>query len=1086
MLKETKHQEKRNVNRKEDIKISENRSFKLAVTDKISGGENIEIGFNGKTIEFRVLCTLLVGCMGNGSPDIKHFVESILPLALNGMFAKTRSDVAVSSIRYLAMMSPEIVLPAVLDRIIQFEENEEIVYTALDTLVEPHRLIQSFRTLSCVAVSLIRDKNEANLRRHVVRLMNSILPGMDPNDVVKTMLTLQILSLFTLLVPIVDCSSAIEQVKDLTQEESELCSSTAMFENYVNLYMDKVFAIIETFSGSGGAAGAISRRRGSSVKFNAEENSIKGGLYASFRSLLGNCSTEIYDIVVNRLYNFLSSTILEGKITAEILGELCFSAVRTNPRRSFGKFLSLFIKRISAIIEDEHFNPKDEDLNILWYLTMVTQIVRCEGTVLVNHKQDLLKLVNLLWPLTSKEIYTKFSTMLENICISLSFIYICDYESNRRNIDSAADVYLPIRHWGESCELKDYKPTWHIPNDDEIQFVKEILKLYVFDELTRLENPEILKKDEIHKALRCISCCISGASCLLPVLEGQILPPIESHVPLAKFTYPIAPHTVTDLSFDGKNIRNYCYEKLHALIEFLLGERADETKCLPLICTIFYNILFLRGLTKSKYDNQVRALSYTKTYALDSIMGKKSSPKCLLSEYVIIEHHKRLVEKNFHALTDTHLAIIRDIFKLSTSKYSEVRKSAQMVFDSFTSVFTFSYRFVLDEILTLLQNKPEITHEQFKGTLYLLIGSSARRSLLVRHHWATLIKIWPAVIKAQHSEKPSIIQLLDSIQNLVVENLQSFQIKLTFNENCTKIAKGFWKRGIEPSWSILDDEDLKLALREEEERNCKQERHWRHLDMAQSFLSLLVRYDQEYPSESIQAFVRLLVDDSIKTRRISVALLAANLKNNRPKHKISTRIKTEDLFAKLNLPTKPLISSQIPNCRQKIKWGLRKDNEFLIYDQNSAPRTKEKWDSCTFIEKTHVGFYCWPDEVKVSPSFKDEDFNYEIVEKDETGLLKAFKDQNFVEKFSALMSVESEKEDTNIEQFNSSVYMFFQKGSKGYLEVRCYIMEYSHTSDSQVSDYQVNEFLIERFACEQCPIMQIPKSANSKLGYSKR
>lgn len=72
-----------------------------------------------------------------------------------------------------------------------------------------------------------------------------------------------------------------------------------MFDTYVNVYMDKLFAITEAISGTGGAAGAISRRRGSTVKFNIEEQTFRNGLYASFRSLLSNCSTEIYDVSCN-------------------------------------------------------------------------------------------------------------------------------------------------------------------------------------------------------------------------------------------------------------------------------------------------------------------------------------------------------------------------------------------------------------------------------------------------------------------------------------------------------------------------------------------------------------------------------------------------------------------------------------------------------------------------------------------------------------------------------------------------------------------------------------------------------------------
>lgn len=42
--------------------------------------------------------------------------------------------------------------------------------------------------------------------------------------------------------------------------------------------------------------------------------------------------------------------------------------------------------------------------------------------------------------------------------------------------------------------MKNLQIKWHIPNEDEIKFVKEIHQLYVIDQLKKLENPENLKK----------------------------------------------------------------------------------------------------------------------------------------------------------------------------------------------------------------------------------------------------------------------------------------------------------------------------------------------------------------------------------------------------------------------------------------------------------------------------------------------------------------------------------------------------------------------------------------------------------------
>lgn len=43
-----------------------------------------------------------------------------------------------------------------------------------------------------------------------------------------------------------------------------------------------------------------------------------------------------------------------------------------------------------------------------------------------------------------------------------------------------------------------------------------------------------------------------------------------------------------------------------------------------------------------------------------------------------------------------------------------------------------------------------------------------------------------------------------------------------------------------------------------------------------------------------------------------------------------------------------------------ITAGDRPDNQWLQYNSSNLPRTQQDWDSCTFVEKTHWGYYCWP------------------------------------------------------------------------------------------------------------------------------
>ena len=64
------------------------------------------------------------------------------------------------------------------------------------------------------------------------------------------------------------------------------------------------------------------------------------------------------------------------------------------------------------------------------------------------------------------------------------------------------------------------------------------------------------------------------------------------------------------------------------------------------------------------------------------------------------------------------------------------------------------------------------------GCLYLLLGRQSK-SLMVRRDWESLIQLWPAVVATRHSEKPSIIQLMNAISDAVLYHMELFAIHQT-------------------------------------------------------------------------------------------------------------------------------------------------------------------------------------------------------------------------------------------------------------------------------------------------------------------
>lgn len=60
----------------------------------------------------------------------------------------------------------------------------------------------------------------------------------------------------------------------------------------------------------------------------------------------------------------------------------------------------------------------------------------------------------------------------------------------------------------------------------------------------------------------------------------------------------------------------------------------------------------------------------------------------------------------------------------------------------------------------------------YQGALYVVLGIG-KRSLASKRSWEVIGQLWPAIVQAQQSEKPSILRVVDDIIAKVSKNLES-------------------------------------------------------------------------------------------------------------------------------------------------------------------------------------------------------------------------------------------------------------------------------------------------------------------------
>lgn len=350
----------------------------------------------------------------------------------------------------------------------------------------------------------------------------------------------------------------------------------------------------------------------------------------------------------------------------------------------------------------------------------------------------------------------------------------------------------------------------------------------------------------------------------------------------------------------------------------------------------------------------------------------------------------------------------------------------------------YSYKKIVNDILAFLEPGKDVTHEQLKGALYLLIDGK-KQSLMLRMEFEQQAKIWPALVKVQHSEKPTIIALLETAQNMIVDNYENYRLKYEWEPGNVVAAKKLLKAADESS-PLHNAEMLKHPsdaqinqyknLLEEKYQKAKASYlllidrllalaldpslHWRPLDMAHAMISMQVRRDYPLPDEAIKMFVRLLINDAVKTRRIASAVVASWLRITKPR-----AIKQEYV-----------IPYKAPNtsigAKHPIKYGFRDDNRIMMYEEEKLPKTDEEWDAFQFCGKQHWGIYTWPEKLITYAPLKDQtniDRSYEQFSDVEKYIVDTFQDEKFMTRLRELFSIEMKKED---ELFNAVHFSLFQ------------------------------------------------------------
>uniref|UniRef100_A0A8C2H9R5 Proteasome activator subunit 4b n=1 Tax=Cyprinus carpio TaxID=7962 RepID=A0A8C2H9R5_CYPCA len=910
--------------------------------------------------------------------DVTDFVESMKQPVLMAMFSKTGSMDAAQALQNLALMRPELVIPPVLEK----------TYPAMETLTEPHQLTATLSCMIGMARSLLSGgRHYPEGPAHVLPLLMRALPGVDPNDFSKCMITFQFIATFTTLVPLVDCSSALHEKNDLTEMERELCSASAEFEDFVLQFMDRCFALIDS------STLEQTREETETEKMTHLESLVELGLSSTFSTILTQCSMEIFKVALEKVFNFATTNIFETRVAGRMVADMCRAAAKCHPAESLRLFVPHCCNAITHLTANEDVSNEEElDKELLWNLQLLSEVTRVDGEKLLPYRTQLVQTLQLTLRLRCKQGYTLACNLLHHILRSTALTYPTDYCSVPGGFNRPLQEYLPIKDWGRPGDLWNLEIQWHVPSTEETAFVFYVLDLLLQPELQRLQKyaqgEQEMSRDDVLQSLCIVQHCLLGAGSMLPPLDG---PTITGLVP------SMVSLEETKL-YIGVDYGKPKLGKFTVKLYYILEHSEDDTKSLFAIIKIISDLMHFRGSHKHEFDSRWKSFTLVKKSIENRLHGKKQHIRALLIDRVLLQHELRKLLVEGCEYKTVHQDLLRDLLRLSTSTYSQVRSKAQNVLFTALGTYNFCCRDITPRVLELLEpTRTDVTQQQFKGALYCLLGNHGGVCLANLHDWECIAQTWPAIVRsglssAMSLEKPSIVRLFDDLADKVHRQYETIGIDFTVSSvACFLIfVHKLW-------YNVVCQQELEQGP-------------WKFEHIAIGFLSLLLRDDYPLPAPAVLFFVQSLNHDALVVRKMAIAAMAGILKQlKRPRKKI---------------PVSPCDISGVTEPEGLVA-GDRPGNDWLQYHGDSLPSTQQDWDNFCFVEKTHWGYYCWPKKLMVyAPAAEQpKDLSAENMNERERVIYDHFTEPMFIKQLIEFLSLEDRK---GKDKFNPRRFCLFK------------------------------------------------------------
>lgn len=467
----------------------------------------------------------------------RRFVLCLREVIFMGIYAKsgTAMNFSLSTLQSLAYLEPNLILPGALQRI----------YPSMQGLVEVHRTTSSLRSLQVLSRIMVRTKG---FRCHVTTMLGLALPGIDANDLEKTLYTLSYVQSICYNIPFHDLTegkdnisgnmlavewitSEVERMErdgsnleldyqnELSDNDEDLIlrSSTASFAEFLSSFLGRVFTLLENLPDA------------ARVRSGSPEENVINTLPATFTPLLATLSPELYELALNKIADFVSNHVIHQ--ARDAMAFICSALCKANPVKALKRLVPVLIQSIRTEIDDNgaastrntgtDVLPRDRGL--VWSVSMLSMCVVHVGDAVLQHKDELYEIAIYMQQRCKGIPAVHVSNYIHHLLLNLTVIYTVDYSIYEAEILARG---LGPEDWGVIPDPQSLKVKWHIPCKEEIEFAVKLFKCQgerALSQLTALtDGSSSIKRDgigkewsdEVSRNLVLIRLLLSGVSVL--------------------------------------------------------------------------------------------------------------------------------------------------------------------------------------------------------------------------------------------------------------------------------------------------------------------------------------------------------------------------------------------------------------------------------------------------------------------------------------------------------------------------------------------------------------------------------------------